>query len=85
MDWNLPVTGPAQKQLRRLPAKDRSRVRAALLVMKGDPFSGDLARLHGQPGGWRRRAGAYRIFFDVDYGQRLVIVTAIVRRTSTTY
>ncbi|MGA2270615.1 MAG: hypothetical protein ABSH44_19250 [Bryobacteraceae bacterium] len=53
--------------------------------MKGDPFSGDLARLHGQPGGWRRRAGAYRIFFDVDYGQRLVIVTAIVRRTSTTY
>jgi mRNA-degrading endonuclease RelE of RelBE toxin-antitoxin system len=85
MNWNLLVTGPAQKQLRRIPQKDRGRVEAALLDMQDEPFSGDLVRLHAQPAAWRRRVGSYRILFDVDYKQRHVVVTAIVRRTSATY
>jgi len=85
MNWNLLVTGPAQKQLRRIPEKDRKRVEAALLEMQDEPFSGDLVRLRAQPAAWRRRVGSYRILFDVDYKQRHVIVTAIVRRTSATY
>jgi mRNA-degrading endonuclease RelE of RelBE toxin-antitoxin system len=85
MNWNLLVTGPAQKQLRRIPEKDRERVKAALLAIEDEPFSGDLVRLQAQPAAWRRRVGSYRIFFDVDYEQRHVVVTAIVRRTSNTY
>jgi mRNA-degrading endonuclease RelE of RelBE toxin-antitoxin system len=85
MNWNLLVTGPAQKQLRRIPEKDRERAKAALLAIEDEPFSGDLVRLHTQPAAWRRRAGSYRILFDVDYKQRHVVVTAIVRRTSATY
>lgn len=53
--------------------------------MQDEPFSGDLVRLHAQPAAWRRRVGSYRILFDVDYKQRHVVVTAIVRRTSATY
>jgi mRNA-degrading endonuclease RelE of RelBE toxin-antitoxin system len=49
MNWNLLVTGPAQKQLRRIPERDRGRVEAALLEMQDEPFSGDLVRLHAQP------------------------------------
>ena len=85
MNWNLLVTGPAQKQLRRIPERDRERVKAALLEMQDEPFSGDLAQLHARPAAWRRRIGSYRIFFDVDYEKRHVVVTAIVRRTSATY
>ena len=39
MNWNLLVTGPAQKQLRRIPERDRERVEAALLAMQDEPFS----------------------------------------------
>jgi mRNA-degrading endonuclease RelE of RelBE toxin-antitoxin system len=85
MNWNLLVAGPAQKQLRRIPEKDRERVKAALLAIEDEPFSGDLVRLRAQPAAWRRRVGSYRIFFDVDYEKRHVVVTAIVRRTSVTY
>jgi mRNA interferase RelE/StbE len=85
MNWNLLVTGPAQKQLRRIPERDRERVKAALLAIEDEPFSGDLVRLRAQPAAWRRRVGSYRILFDVDYEKRHVVVTAIVRRTSVTY
>jgi mRNA-degrading endonuclease RelE of RelBE toxin-antitoxin system len=85
MTWVLHVTGPAQKSLRRLPAKDQARVKAALIAMQNDPFGGDIVRLHAQPTAWRRRLGNYRIFFDVHPERQLVTVVAILRRTSTTY
>jgi mRNA-degrading endonuclease RelE of RelBE toxin-antitoxin system len=53
--------------------------------MERDPFGGDIVCLQAQPAAWRRRVGSYRIFFDVHYDTRLVLITGIVRRTSTTY
>jgi len=85
MTWSIQVTGPAQKDLRRLPSKDQARVKTALLAMQDDPFSGDIARLKAQTTAWRRRVGNYRILFDVYPEQLLVVVSAISRRTSTTY
>ena len=38
MAWILHVTGPAQKSLQRLPAKDQARVKAALIAMRNDPL-----------------------------------------------
>jgi mRNA-degrading endonuclease RelE of RelBE toxin-antitoxin system len=52
--------------------------------MAKDPFSGDVLKLAGEEGRWRRRVGSYRIFFRLDAGRKMVWVSAIVRRTSTT-
>jgi len=41
--------------------------------MEADPFSGDITRL--QPTGWRRRVGNYRIFYDLDIEERLIVIT----------
>jgi mRNA-degrading endonuclease RelE of RelBE toxin-antitoxin system len=51
--------------------------------MEADPYSGDIKRL--QPPAWRRRVGSYRIFFDMLPKEKRAVVTAIERRTSTTY
>ena len=84
MKWELVVTKSAGKNLRRLPSKDRERVKAALVAMGEDPFSGDVVRLKGQEDtAWRRRVGDWRN--DLHLPQRLLVVTAITRRTSTTY
>lgn len=85
MAWNLQITGPAQKEFQKLPANDQKRVRAALLAMQEDPFGGDIKRLKGQPTGWRRRVGNYRIVYDLYFEARLIVVAGILRRTSTTY
>jgi mRNA-degrading endonuclease RelE of RelBE toxin-antitoxin system len=52
--------------------------------MQDNPFSGDIVRLVSERSTWRR-AGAYRIFFDVYPEMHHIDVVDIARRTSTTY
>jgi mRNA interferase RelE/StbE len=85
MIWQLHVARRAQKELKRIPGKDRERILAALHEMSENPFSGDIVLLKGQLTGWRRRVGNYRIFFDVYPDISLIDVTDIARRSSTTY
>ena len=85
MAWNLQIAGPAQKEYQKLPANDQRRVKAALLSMQEYPFQGDIQRLKGQPTAWRRRVGNYRIIYDLYIEERLIVVSGILRRTSTTY
>jgi mRNA interferase RelE/StbE len=85
MNWNLQLTDPARKDFRKLSSKDQARVKAALMAMEQDPFQGDIKRLKGNPSGWRRRVGNYRIIYDVYFELHLIVIAGIVRRTSTTY
>ena len=85
MTWNLVITGPAQKDFQKLPQRDQTRVKAALIAMQDDPFLGDLKRLKGTATAWRRRVGNYRIIYDLYSEERLIVISAILRRTSTTY
>ncbi len=85
MNWTVVVAKAAQKELERLPAKDRDKIAAALRSMSDDPFSGDIMKLEGEGSRWRRRVGSYRIFLSIDRVARIVSVSAILRRTSTTY
>ena len=52
--------------------------------MARNPFAGDVARLKGSQS-YRRRVGDWRLFFDVYPERRLVEVTELARRTTTTY
>jgi mRNA-degrading endonuclease RelE of RelBE toxin-antitoxin system len=85
MTWNLDLTGPAQKDFQKLPRRDQSRVKAFLIVMQDDPFQGDLKGLKGTSTAWRRRVGSYRIIYDLYSEERLIVISAILRRTSATY
>jgi mRNA interferase RelE/StbE len=85
MTWNLSITGPAQKDFKKLPQKDQERVKAVLIAMQTEPFQGDLKRLKGKETAWRRRVGNYRIIYDLQFDERLIVVSGILRRTSTTY
>jgi mRNA interferase RelE/StbE len=83
--WRLLLAGPAQKDFRKLPLADQRRISRALQAMAADPFSGDIVRLKGQPTAWRRRVGNYRIIYDLHLEDWLIVVSGILRRTSTTY
>jgi mRNA-degrading endonuclease RelE of RelBE toxin-antitoxin system len=81
--WRVNVAGNARKAVDTFPRKDQERILAALDGMALDPFSGDIRKLG--PNEYRRRVGSYRVRYTVHPELRFVQVTAIVRRTSTTY
>lgn len=83
MTWTVVVAAPARKSLSRFPLHDAEAIRRALRNMEEDPFGGDVRKLG--PRSYRRRVRDYRIFFDLWTEERIVDVTAIVRRTTTTY
>ena len=84
MAWTVVLAGPARKPLKHVPARDRQRVVAALEEMQQNPFSGDIRKLQGLPG-FRRRVGNWRILFELVPERQHLVITAIDRRTSTTY
>ena len=53
--------------------------------MCADPFSGDVKSLRGTRGALRRREGDWRILFDLQQKERLIVVLAVRRRGSKTY
>ena len=85
MSWRLTVAKRAQKKLARFPPRDQDRIAHALDDMTIDPLRGDVVQLKTEPIRFRRRVGAYRIFFRLDVDGRAVNVTEIDRRTTTTY
>jgi mRNA interferase RelE/StbE len=84
MTWGLIVASRAKRQLRRLPADDRDSVDRAFSEMCDNPFSGDVKVIRGL-GSLRRRVGDWRILFELNESQRLIVVTAVRRRGSNTY
>lgn len=81
--WRVDVPRRVDRALERLPGPDRERILAALAEMAQNPFEGDIKKL--SRGEYRRRVGSYRIFFDLLRDEKMVLVTSVERRTSTTY
>lgn len=84
-DWDLEVDKAVVKELARLPRPDARRLMAVIEDLINDPYCGDLEKLKGETHVWRRRVGAYRIFFEVFQSSRLVLVFRLERRSSKTY
>ena len=79
------MTATILKQLRRIPRKDAERIHLTITLMAFNPFAGDTSKMQGEQSVWRRRVGAYRIFFEIQDAPRTVYVYQVKRRTSTTY
>ncbi len=85
MTWNLILTKPAEKQLRKIHNPDHARLITALKAIQASPLRGEVRKLEDMGPAYRRRVGKWRILFDLDQQDRLVVVHAITRRTTTTY
>ncbi len=84
MTWGLVIASRAKRQFRRLSADDRDAINAAFSQMCKDPFDGDVKFLRGLDT-LRRRIGDWRILYELNETKKVIVVTAIKRRGSTTY
>lgn len=81
--WHIYVTGPARKQLRKIPQKETNRILEIFEAMGENPFVGDLVKLSGSS--WRRRTGSYRIIFGAVTEEKTIYILGIKRRGTNTY
>ncbi|MDO8590491.1 MAG: type II toxin-antitoxin system RelE/ParE family toxin [bacterium] len=85
MGWELIIDSYAKKQLKRISKKDAERIVVAIKDFTANPYAGDIEKMEDQKDVWRRRIGAYRIFYEVYTTRKIIYVFDIKRRTSSTY
>jgi len=85
MPWSLRVERSVTRKLRHLAPKDRRLILDALTALERDPQQAALQPLQHQPTGYRLRAGNWRLPADIYLELSLIVVSDLVRRTTTTY
>ncbi|PLY37140.1 type II toxin-antitoxin system RelE family toxin [Pectobacterium aquaticum] len=82
--------GKAVKDLRRLPANDQKAIQANVNslgdypAIKNKPL--DITKLTDRGSEYRLRVGNYRVLFEIQKGEPVIIeIQRVLRRTSTTY
>ena len=74
MNWELVVDPAVKKQLRRIPKRDADRLSGIIQELPANPYAGDIEKMEGEKDVWRRRVGAYRIFYEILTAQKAIYI-----------
>jgi len=70
-----------EKEIADLPAGVRERIIRAIRKLVENPRPQEARKLMGaMRGAWRIRVGDYRVIYDVDDAQQLVVILAVLHR-----
>ena len=84
-NWGLQIRDKVFKALNKLQPKDRQRLTEIIEDLPSDPYCGDIEKMGGEEKEWRRRSGAFRIFYEIKDLERIIYVFRVERRGSKTY
>jgi mRNA interferase RelE/StbE len=74
MTYVVKIAPAAERQLRKFDPQVRRRVQAAIDLLAGNPRPPKAIQLVGGSGEWRVRTGDYRIIYEIQDEQLLVLV-----------
>lgn len=74
MSYRVVVPKPVQKQLAQLPKNFHDRIVDKILNLAEDPRPSGAKKLKGYQNEYRIRIGDYRVRYEVDEGESVVIV-----------
>ena len=79
MPYSLKIKQSAYKELQRIDKKERTRIISAIDKLTDNPHLGKV--LKGEFTGLRRiRAGNYRVIYEINEGEVLILVLRIAHR-----
>ena len=84
-NWSLHIDPSVFKTLKKIPKRDTAAIVEVTRLLPSDPYFGDIQKLKDVEDVWRRRVGAYRIFYALKQESNIILVSRIERRTSKTY
>lgn len=79
MTYAVTILRSAQKQLAKLDAQTRSRIASAIHALAANPRPPDCKKLTGRPA-WRIRVGTYRVIYEIQDKELVVLVVTIGHR-----
>ena len=80
IEYTIIVPKPVQKQLNDLAQPLRSRILDHILLLKNEPRPPGCVKLKGYAAEYRIRVGDYRIRYEIDDQNRIVILLLIKHR-----
>ncbi len=84
MSYQVRLRRTAQKQLDRITGQGYQAIAETVSALVQEPRPRGVQKL-ADSGLWRIRAGRYRIAYNINDKERLVIVVRVARRTEDTY
>lgn len=84
-NWDLQIDSSVFKELKRIPKNYAKAILDVIRLLPADPYFGDIEKMKGEENTWRRRVGAYRIFYKIKVLEKIILVFRLERRTSHTY
>ncbi|HHY56654.1 MAG TPA: type II toxin-antitoxin system RelE/ParE family toxin [Chloroflexi bacterium] len=79
MQYKVEIKRQAEREMRRLPETEAIRILDALLKLQ-DNLAGDVKRLTNFAPEYRLRVGNYRVLFEIEDGDRIVVYAVRHRR-----
>ncbi|MEU3279655.1 type II toxin-antitoxin system RelE family toxin [Streptomyces antibioticus] len=79
MTYALRFTTAAQRQLRSISRPDAMRILTALTLLGDNPYreDADIKKLTGPSGLYRLRVGGYRVAYQINDGELVVLVVKV--------
>ncbi|GAA2655090.1 type II toxin-antitoxin system RelE/ParE family toxin [Streptomyces vastus] len=79
MKYAFRFTTAAQRQLRAISRQDAMRVLTALTALGDDPYreDADIKKLTGPSGLYRLRVGSYRVAYQINDGELVILVVKV--------
>ncbi len=84
MSYQVRLRRAVQRQLDKLAKKDYEIIAEVISALERDPRPHGVKKL-AESGLWRIRIGPYRVVYNIDDKERLVIAVRVARRTEDTY
>ena len=84
-NWDLQIDNSVLKFFKKIPRKDVESLDVAIRLLPVNPYFGDIQKIKSENEAWRRRVGAYRIFFKIKMKEKIILVSEVKRRKSDTY
>jgi mRNA interferase RelE/StbE len=78
--YNVTLVPSAARQLRKFDPDVRRRIQAAIELLAIDPRPPAATQLVGGSGEWRVRTGNYRIIYEINDGELVVLVLRMGHR-----
>jgi len=79
MTYKISILRRAQKQLAKIPASDYKKIKQAILDLAKDPRPSGSKKLKSRQG-WRIRQGNYRVIYEIQDDQLIIIVLDVGNR-----
>ena len=81
-NYDVEIGRSAEKQLRRLPLRDRERIVSTITSLATDPFPKGVRKLSGYDDVFRVRIGRHRVLYSISERALTVLILKIGHRRS---